>query len=73
MFQCSEACEKSFQELRKRLTTAPFFTLQKVTQDFVMYCDASRVSLDCVLMQNGKVIAYASRQLKVLENNYPTH
>ena len=38
-----------------------------------MYCDASRVGLGCVLMQNGKVIAYASRQLKVHEKNYPTH
>ena len=38
-----------------------------------MYCDASRVGLDCVLMQNGKVIAYASRQLRRHELNYPTH
>ena len=38
-----------------------------------MYCDASRVGLDCVLMQGGKVISYASIQLKVLEKNYPTH
>ena len=38
-----------------------------------MYCDASRVGLGCVLMQNGKVIAYASRQLKVHEKNNPTH
>ncbi len=38
-----------------------------------MYCDASRVGLGCVLMQNGKVIAYASRQLKIHEKNYPTH
>ena len=38
-----------------------------------MYCDASRVGLGCVLMQNGKVIAYASRQLRIHELNYPTH
>ncbi|WMV41460.1 hypothetical protein MTR67_034845 [Solanum verrucosum] len=38
-----------------------------------MYCDASRVGLDCVLMQNGKVIDYASRQLKIHEKNHPTH
>ena len=38
-----------------------------------MYCDASRVGLGCVLMQNGKVIAYASRQLRRHELNYPTH
>ncbi|WMV30377.1 hypothetical protein MTR67_023762, partial [Solanum verrucosum] len=42
-------------------------------EGFVVYCDASRVGLGCVLMQNGKVIAYASRQLKVHEKNYPTH
>ena len=38
-----------------------------------MYCDASRVGLGCVLMQNGKVISYASRQLRRHELNYPTH
>ena len=38
-----------------------------------MYCDASRVGLGCVLMQHGKAIAYASRQLKRQEQNYPTH
>ena len=39
----------------------------------MIYCDASRVGLGCVLMQHGKVIAYASRQLKKHEQNYPTH
>ncbi|WMV56352.1 hypothetical protein MTR67_049737 [Solanum verrucosum] len=72
-FQWSEACEKSFQELKKKLITAPVLTLPEGTQGFVVYCDASRVGLGCVLMQNGKVIAYASRQLQVHENNYPTH
>ncbi|WMV20158.1 hypothetical protein MTR67_013543 [Solanum verrucosum] len=60
-------------ELKKRLTTAPVLTLPEGTQGFVVYNDASRVGLGCVLMQNGKVIAYASRQLKVHEKNYPTH
>ena len=46
-----------------RLTTSPIFTLPEGTQGFVVYCDASRVGLGCALMQNGKVIAYASRQL----------
>ena len=59
-FQWSKVCEKSFQELKKRLTTAPFFTLSDGTEGFVEYCDASRVSLDSVVMQNGKVITYAS-------------
>ncbi|WMV40955.1 hypothetical protein MTR67_034340 [Solanum verrucosum] len=72
-FQWSEAGEKSFQELKKRLTTAPILTLPEGTQGFVVYCDAPRVGLGCVLVQNDKVIAYASRQLKVHEKNYPTH
>ncbi|WMV08666.1 hypothetical protein MTR67_002051 [Solanum verrucosum] len=50
-----------------RLTTAPVLTLPEGTQGFVVYCDASRVGLGCVLMQNGKVIAYASRQFKSLQ------
>jgi len=40
---------------------------------FTVYCDASRIGLGCVLMQNGNVIAYASRKLKKHEQNYPTH
>ena len=72
-YQCSEACEKSFQELKDRLTSAPISTLPEGNDCFVVYCDASRVGLGSVLMQHGKVIAYASRQLKVHEKNYPTH
>lgn len=64
-FQWFEACEKSFQELKKRLTTATILTLLEGTQGFVVYFDASRVGLGCALMQNDKVIAYVSRQLKV--------
>ena len=48
-------------------------TLPEGTKGFVVYCDASRVGSGCVLMQNENVIAYASRQLKVKERNYPTH
>ena len=55
------------------MNTTPVLTLPEGTQGFVAYCDASRFGLGCVLMQNGKVIAYASRQLKVHEKNYPTH
>ncbi|WMV46041.1 hypothetical protein MTR67_039426 [Solanum verrucosum] len=68
-----EVCEKSFQELKDKLTSASVLTLPESTNGFVVYCDASRVGLGCVLMQHGKVIAYASRQLKVHEKNYPTH
>ena len=59
--------------MKKRLTSAPVLTLPEGTEGFVVYCDASGVGLGCVLMQHGKVVAYASRQLKVHEKNYPTH
>jgi hypothetical protein len=72
-FEWSEACEKSFQELKTRLTTAPVLTLPDIKKDFMVYCDASKQGLGCVLMQEGKVVAYASRQLKKHEENYPTH
>ncbi|XP_075095211.1 uncharacterized protein LOC142173505 [Nicotiana tabacum] len=64
---------ESFEELKKRLISAPILTLPEGTEGFVVYCDASGVGLRCVLMQYGKVIAYASRQLKAHEKNYPTH
>jgi hypothetical protein len=69
----SDKCEASFQELKTRLTTTPVLTLPDASKDFVVYCDASRHGLGCVLMQGGKVVAYASRQLKKHEENYPTH
>jgi hypothetical protein len=72
-FQWSEECEQSFQELKQRLVTAPVLTLPSGSDGFVIYSDASHKGLGCVLMQQGKVIAYASRQLKTYERNYPTH
>jgi hypothetical protein len=72
-FEWSEACEKSFQKLKRRLITAPVLTLPDIKKDFVVYCDASSQGLGCVLMQEGKVVAYASRQLKKHKKNYPTH
>ena len=68
-----ESCEKSFQELKTRLTSALVLTLSDGVDGFVVYCDAFRFSLGCVLMKKGKVIAYASRQLKPHKKNYPTH
>ena len=59
--------------MKDRLTSAPILTLPEGNDGFVVYCDASRVGLGCVLMQHGKVIAYASRQLKTHEKNYLTH
>ena len=72
-FQWSDNCEKSFAELETRLITAPVLTLPEGLDGYVIYCDASRVALGCVLMQRDKVITYASRQLKVHKKNYPTH
>ena len=72
-FVWSETCEESFRELKRRLTSAPVLILPDVRKDFEVYCDASKQGLGCVLMQEGKVVAYASRQLKTHETNYPTH
>ena len=72
-FEWTDDCEQSFQELKKRLVTAPVLAIPSGTEGFTIYSDASRKGLGCVLMQNGKVIAYASRQLKSYEQNYPTH
>jgi ribonuclease HI len=69
----SDKCEASFQELKTRLTTTSVLTLPDASKDFVVYCDSSRQGLGCVLMQGGKVVAYASRQLQKQEENYPTH
>ena len=72
-FEWTPACETSFQELKRRLTTAPVLVLPDIRKDFEVYCDASKQGLGCVLMQQGKVVAYASRQLRSHEVNYPTH
>ena len=72
-FEWSDTCQHSFEELRQRLTTAPVLALPLGKDSDVVYSDASRQGLGCVLMQNDRVIAYASRQLKKHEQNYPTH
>jgi hypothetical protein len=72
-FLWSEDYEKSFQELKKRLTTALVLTLPNTSKPFEIFCDASRTGLGCVLMQDRKVVAYAYRQLRPHELNYPTH
>ncbi|KAJ0502741.1 putative nucleotidyltransferase, Ribonuclease H [Helianthus annuus] len=65
--------EDAFKVLKEKLTQAPISVLPEGTDDMVVYCDASYSGLGCVLMQRGNVIAYASRQLKTHEANYPTH
>ena len=72
-FEWSDDCECSFQELKNRLVTAPILTIPSGSRGFVVYSDAFHQGLGCVLMQHGKVVAYASRQLKPYERNYPTH
>ncbi|MEA8961938.1 RNase H-like domain-containing protein, partial [Campylobacter jejuni] len=72
-FVWSDECEESFQKLTTLLTTAPLLTLPVEGKNFIVYCDASYFGLGAVLMQEKNVIAYASRQLKVYERNYPTH
>ena len=73
MYDWVDACQNSFEELKDRLTSAPVLALPNGKDGFVVYSDASRQGLGCVLMQNDRVIAYASRQLKKYEENYPTH
>ncbi|GJR84237.1 putative reverse transcriptase domain-containing protein [Tanacetum coccineum] len=65
--------EEAFQTLENNLCDAPILTLPDGVEDFMVYYDASNQGLGCVLMQRGKVIAYASRQLKTHEKNYTMH
>ena len=60
-FVWTDKCEEHFQTLKDRLTSAPVLTLPSGDEGFTMYCDASRVGLWCMLMQNRRVVAYASR------------
>ncbi|KAJ9556950.1 hypothetical protein OSB04_011564 [Centaurea solstitialis] len=72
-FEWTEAQDNAFQTLKNCLKNAPILALPDGNEDFVVYSDASLLGLGCVLMQRGKVIAYASRQLKEYEKKYPTH
>jgi hypothetical protein len=72
-FDWGQKCEDVFDTLRRHLTTAPMLAQPDNTKSFYMYCDASGTGLGCVLMQDNRVIAYASRALRPHEQNYPTH
>ncbi|XP_022641613.1 uncharacterized protein LOC106773250 [Vigna radiata var. radiata] len=72
-FAWTDKCESCFQELKQKLTSAPVLTIPDTGKPFEVFCDASHQGLGCVLMQEKRVVAYASRQLKVHEKNYPTH
>ena len=73
MFEWTEACKKSIKEIKDRPISTSVLTMPKYGTNYTMYCDASSIYLGCVIMKVGKVIEYGSRQLKVHENNYPTH
>ena len=72
-FEWNNLCEKTFQELKMRLTTAPILIVPERGQRYTVYCDASKDGLGCVLMQSERVVAYGSRQLNNHKQNYPTH
>ncbi|KAI3788522.1 hypothetical protein L2E82_01291 [Cichorium intybus] len=72
-FVWGEKQQEAFEILKKKLCEAPVLSLPEGTEEFVVYSDASNRGLGCVLMQRGKVIAYASRQLKDVETRYTTH
>nr|GEW75977.1 putative reverse transcriptase domain-containing protein [Tanacetum cinerariifolium] len=72
-FDWGEKEEAAFQLIKQKLCSAPIMALPKGLENFIVYCDASYKGLGIVLMQNKKVIAYASRQLKIHEKNYTTH
>ncbi|GJX23814.1 putative reverse transcriptase domain-containing protein [Tanacetum coccineum] len=72
-FEWGDKQEAAFQTLKHKLCSAPILALPQGAENFIVYCDASHKGLGAVLMQNEKVIAYASRQLKIHEKNYTTH
>ena len=72
-YDWSEKCQRSFDKLKAFLTEAPVLTQPTYGKEYVIFSDESLNGLGCVLMQEGKVVAYASRQLKPHERNYPIH
>ena len=72
-FEWSEKCQASFEKVKAFLTEALVLTQPTYGKEYVIFSDTSLNGLGCVLMQEGKVVAYTSRQLKPHEKNYPTH
>jgi hypothetical protein len=72
-FDWSSKCNEAIEQLKVLLTTAPVLAQPDIEKPFDVYCDASGSGLGCVLMQEGRVIAYASRQLHRHDEHYPTH
>jgi hypothetical protein len=69
----SDTCDEAFKHLKKLLTTSPVLAQPDTTKPFDVYCDASGTGLGGVLIQEGRVISYTSRQLRHHEEHYPTH
>ena len=72
-FEWDDKCQSSFERLKEILVEALVLIQPTSGREYTMYSNASRIGLGCVLMQDGKVVAYASRQLKSHEQNYPAH
>ena len=72
-FEWSDKCQNSFEQLKEMLVEAPVLMQPTSGKEYTLYSDASGIGLGCVLMQDGKVVAYASKQLNPHEQNYPTH
>ena len=72
-FEWNDLCEREFQELKRRLTSAPILIVLERGHRYTVYCDASKDGLGCVLMQSKRVVTYVSWKLKNHERNYPTH
>jgi hypothetical protein len=72
-FKWTQKCQEAFEALKEKLTTVHVLVLPNVQKPFLVYCDACYTGLGCVLMQEGRVVAYSSQQLKVHEKNYPIH
>ena len=72
-FEWNGKCQASFEQLKQFLIEAPVLTQPTLGKEYTLYNDTLRIGLGCVLMQDGKVVAYASRQLKPQEQNYPTN
>jgi hypothetical protein len=69
----SADCNEAFLTLKKLLTTSPMLARLDIGKSFDIYCDTSGIRLRCVLMQEGRVNSYSSRQLRRHEEHYPTH
>jgi hypothetical protein len=73
VFKWTQYNHESFEKLKKHLTTVPVLVLPDQSKKFDIHCDASRRGLGCILMQDGQVVSYASRQFRKHEENYPTN